>query len=141
MSAPEVFCSVSPRGARAGAVVDTPRMESLGPLAPVFLAALVLGALVQFVLGGALALGRRVPAAGALAVVPESGSGLESCHALYAKAARPVIAAAMAAGERAPHRLFARLDARIVAKAALAAIDPTFRSLANLNTRDDLARV
>lgn len=43
-------------------------METLGPLAPVLLVALVIGALVQFALGGALALGRRIPAAGALAV-------------------------------------------------------------------------
>lgn len=76
-----------------------------------------------------------------LAVVPESQGGLESCHALYAKTALPVIEAAMAGGERAPHRLFGRLHARIVAKAEIAAIDPTFRALANLNTRDDLTRV
>jgi molybdopterin-guanine dinucleotide biosynthesis protein A len=73
-----------------------------------------------------------------LAVVPESAGGPESCHALYARAALPVIAAAMAEGERAPHRLFGRLHAHLIPKAEIAAIDPTFRSLANLNTRDDL---
>jgi molybdopterin-guanine dinucleotide biosynthesis protein A len=75
---------------------------------------------------------------GLLAVVPESPGGPESCHALYARAALPVIEAAMAEGERAPHRLFNRLHAHIIPKAEIAAIDPTFRSLANLNTRDDL---
>lgn len=77
-------------------------------------------------------------AEGLLAVVPESPGGPESCHALYARAALPVIEAAMAAGERAPHRLFGRLHARLIPKAEIGAIDPTFRSLANLNTRDDL---
>ena len=75
---------------------------------------------------------------GLLAVVPESPGGPESCHALYARAALPLIEAALAGGERAPYRLFGRLNARIVPKAAIAAIDPTFRSLANLNTRQDL---
>jgi molybdopterin-guanine dinucleotide biosynthesis protein A len=75
---------------------------------------------------------------GLLAVVPESPGGPESCHALYARAALPVIEAAMAEGERAPHRLFGRLHAHLIPKAEIAAIDPTFRSLANLNTRDDL---
>ena len=78
---------------------------------------------------------------GIMAVVPESAGGLESCHALYAKTALPAIEAAMAEGERAPHRLFRRLDARIVPKAEIAGLDPTFRSLANLNTPDDLKRV
>lgn len=68
MSAINVFCSPFRRGAPRGAVVDRPCMESLGPLAPVFLVALALGALVQFAFGGALVLGRRVPAAAALAV-------------------------------------------------------------------------
>jgi len=77
-------------------------------------------------------------AEGLLAVVPESPGGPESCHALYARAALPVIEAAMAEGERAPHRLFHRLHAHLIPKAEIAAIDPTFRSLANLNTRDDL---
>ena len=78
---------------------------------------------------------------GIMAVVPESAGGLESCHALYAKAALPAIEAAMAEGERAPHRLFRRIATHIVPKAAIAALDPTFRSLANLNTPDDLTRV
>ena len=78
---------------------------------------------------------------GILAVVPESAGGLESCHALYARAALPIIEAAMAEGERAPHRLFRRLAARIVAKAEIAKLDPPVRSLANLNTPDDLKRV
>jgi len=78
---------------------------------------------------------------GIAAVVPESAGGLESCHALYARAALPIIEVAMAEGERAPHRLFRRLNARIVPKADIAALDPTFRSLANLNTPDDLKRV
>jgi molybdopterin-guanine dinucleotide biosynthesis protein A len=77
-------------------------------------------------------------APGLLAVVPESPGGPESCHALYARAALPVIEAAMAEGERAPHRLFGRLHAHLIPKAEIAAVDPTFRSLANLNTRDDL---
>lgn len=77
---------------------------------------------------------------GVLAVVPESEGGLESCHALYARAALPVIEQAMAAGERAPHRLFKKLNARIVPKAEISALDPTFRSLSNLNTPNDLKR-
>lgn len=77
-------------------------------------------------------------AEGLLAVVPESPGGPESCHALYARAALPVIEAAMAEGERAPHRLFHRLHAHLIPKAEIAAVDPTFRSLANLNSRDDL---
>jgi molybdopterin-guanine dinucleotide biosynthesis protein A len=76
--------------------------------------------------------------AGLLAVVPESPGGPESCHALYARTALPVIETAMAEGERAPHRLFVRLRARLIPKAEIAAVDPTFRSLANLNSRDDL---
>jgi molybdopterin-guanine dinucleotide biosynthesis protein A len=79
-------------------------------------------------------------AEGVMAVVPESEGGLESCHALYAKAALPIIEQAMAKGERAPYRLFERLNARIVAKADIAAIDPTFRALSNLNTPEDLKR-
>jgi molybdopterin-guanine dinucleotide biosynthesis protein A len=78
---------------------------------------------------------------GIMAVVPESAGGLESCHALYAKAALPAIEAAMAEGERAPHRLFHRIATHIVPKTEIAALDPTFRSLANLNTPDDLKRV
>lgn len=77
-------------------------------------------------------------AEGLLAVVPESPGGPESCHALYARAALPLIEAALAEGERAPHRLFGRLKARLIPKAEIAAIDPAFRSLANLNTRDDV---
>ena len=80
-------------------------------------------------------------AEGLLAVVPESPGGPESCHALYARAALPLIEAAMAEGERAPYRLFGRLRARLIPKAEIAAIDPTFRSLANLNTPDDLKGV
>jgi molybdopterin-guanine dinucleotide biosynthesis protein A len=76
-----------------------------------------------------------------LAVVPESAGGAESCHALYARAALPVIEAAMAEGERAPHRLFKRLRARLIPKTEIALIDPAFRSLANLNTPDDLKGV
>lgn len=77
-------------------------------------------------------------AEGLLAVVPESPGGPESCHALYARAALPALEAALAEGERAPYRLFGRLNARLIPKSEIAAIDPTFRALSNLNTRDDL---
>jgi molybdopterin-guanine dinucleotide biosynthesis protein A len=77
---------------------------------------------------------------GLLAVVPESAGGLESCHALYAKAALPIIEQAMANGERAPYRLFERLNTRIIPQAEIAALDPTFRTLSNLNTPADLKR-
>jgi molybdopterin-guanine dinucleotide biosynthesis protein A len=74
-------------------------------------------------------------------VVPESGGGVESCHALYARAALPLIEAALNEGERAPHRVFKRIGARVIPKAEIAAVDPEFRSLANLNTPDDLKGV
>jgi molybdopterin-guanine dinucleotide biosynthesis protein A len=83
----------------------------------------------------------RERAEGIPVVTPESPGGVESCHALYARAALPMIEAALAEGERAPHRLFRRIGAQVIPKAEIAAIDPEFRSLANLNTPDDLKGV
>ncbi|MGE5537851.1 MAG: molybdenum cofactor guanylyltransferase [Gemmatimonas sp.] len=83
----------------------------------------------------------RERADGVLAVVPESEGGVESCHALYSRAALPAIEDALREGERAPHRLFKRIGARVIPKADIAAVDPAFRSLANLNTPDDLKGV
>jgi molybdopterin-guanine dinucleotide biosynthesis protein A len=83
----------------------------------------------------------RERAEGIPAVVPESAGGVESCHALYARAALTLIEASLREGERAPHRLFRRIGARVIPKAEIAAVDPEFRSLANLNTPDDLKGV
>jgi molybdopterin-guanine dinucleotide biosynthesis protein A len=77
---------------------------------------------------------------GAEAVVPRVGGRPEPLLARYAARALAAVDAQLDAGERAVHRLLARLDVAWVDEDELRAVDPDLRSLMNVNTPDDLAR-
>ena len=77
-------------------------------------------------------------ACGADAVVPERDGRLEPLHALWSTAVADVIAAALAAGERAPHRMLGRLSAVTIREEDWRRVDPRGDSFTNLNTPDDL---
>jgi molybdenum cofactor guanylyltransferase len=79
-------------------------------------------------------------AAEADVVVPESATGLEPLHAVYARDCLPVLAALLASGERRVTALFARVRVCRVPAADLLALDPSGRAFDNVNTPEELAR-
>jgi molybdopterin-guanine dinucleotide biosynthesis protein A len=73
------------------------------------------------------------------AIVPRLVSGLEPLCARYDRALAPLVAAALASGQRALHRLIDRImNPRFVTEAQLRRLDPELRSFTNINTPDDL---
>ncbi|HET6148458.1 MAG TPA: molybdenum cofactor guanylyltransferase [Polyangia bacterium] len=83
----------------------------------------------------------RDTAPGAPAVVPRVADRAEPLLARYARAIAPVVAAQIAAGAHALVDLLARLDVAWIDEPELRALDPGLRSLVNVNTPADLARL
>lgn len=70
-------------------------------------------------------------------VVPLTAEALSPMCAIYDREVLPVIAEALAAGERKVMGLFPRLEVHYVREDELRPYDPELRSLANLNTPED----
>jgi molybdopterin-guanine dinucleotide biosynthesis protein A len=83
----------------------------------------------------------RDGAPGAAALVPRLGGRAEPLLARYARTIAPVVAEQIAAGRHALVDLLARLGVTWIDEPELRALDPQLRSIANVNTRADLARL
>ncbi|MBI3725731.1 molybdenum cofactor guanylyltransferase [bacterium] len=86
-----------------------------------------------------VALARENPSAGA--VVPRTARGLHPLHAVYGKALLPLLRERARSRKLALHEALALGGALEVPESELRRFDPDLRSLENLNTRSDLARV
>ena len=73
------------------------------------------------------------------AVVPRVDGRAEPLHAAYHRRLAPLVSRRLEAGERAMHAFLACLRVHWLDEAALRAIDPDLRSLANANTPAELA--
>ncbi|HYT78292.1 MAG TPA: NTP transferase domain-containing protein [Actinomycetota bacterium] len=73
------------------------------------------------------------------AVVPRTGSGPEPLHAVYSRAALPILRSALADRELALHMVLSRLRVRWVDQDEWATADPSGRFAVNLNVEGDLA--
>jgi molybdopterin-guanine dinucleotide biosynthesis protein A len=80
----------------------------------------------------------HAPAAAAL--VPRVGGRAEPLLARWGAACLPVVAARLAAGQRAVHAIFDAVATAWLDEPALRAVDPDLRSFTNVNTPEDLAR-
>jgi len=76
----------------------------------------------------------------AAAVVPRAGGQPQPLLARYAVRLQPIIAARLAGGRRAVHRLFDEVDVTWLDEAALRTVDPALDSLRDVNTPADLDR-
>lgn len=83
----------------------------------------------------------RDAAPAAQAVVPRPGLHPEPLLARYARSAAAPIAAALAAQTLRTSAVLAALDVHWLDEATLRAVDPELRSLQNVNTPEDLARI
>jgi molybdenum cofactor guanylyltransferase len=75
------------------------------------------------------------------AVVPKVGEELETLHAVYTRACVAPIERALAAGGRRVTSFFADVRVRTIGEADLRDLDPDLRSVTNVNTPEELARV
>jgi molybdopterin-guanine dinucleotide biosynthesis protein A len=75
------------------------------------------------------------------AVVPRVAGRAEPLLARWGRACLPVVEARLAAGERAVHAIFDVVRTAWLDEPALRAVDPALRSLANVNTPEDLRRI
>jgi molybdopterin-guanine dinucleotide biosynthesis protein A len=75
------------------------------------------------------------------AVVPRWRGRLEPLHALWSRAALPVLEAALRSGDPSLQWLTREVGAAVVEEDDWAAADPGGRSLENVNTPEDLARL
>lgn len=73
------------------------------------------------------------------AIVPRLARGLEPLCARYDRALAPLVAAALASGQRALHRLLGSINACVLNEEQLRRLDPDLRSFVNINTPGDLA--
>jgi molybdopterin-guanine dinucleotide biosynthesis protein A len=78
---------------------------------------------------------------GADAVLVRTGGGLEPLHAFWSAACLPVLARLLAEGQPSFKELARAVRARVVEEADWRAVDPALRSLANVNTPGDAARL
>jgi molybdopterin-guanine dinucleotide biosynthesis protein A len=76
----------------------------------------------------------------AWAVVPRVAGRAEPLLARWGRACLPVVEAHLDAGERAAHAIFDGVRTAWLDEPALRAVDPELRSLANVNTPEDLRR-
>jgi molybdopterin-guanine dinucleotide biosynthesis protein A len=83
----------------------------------------------------------RDAAPGAPAVVPRIAGRAEPLLARYARAVAPIVVEQIAAGRYALIDLLARLDVTWLDEPELRALDPELRSILNVNTPQDLARL
>ena len=74
-------------------------------------------------------------------VIPESDSGLEPLHALYATSCLPAIEAALSTGRKRIVSFFDDVQVEQVPLAEVAAIDPAGRGFWNINTPEDYYRM
>lgn len=148
--------AVADREAGAGAGMGTGGRSAgtLGPLAGLdaILAALPDGAAAVVCVAGdmpfldpALIEHLRDAAPGATALVPRVGGRPDPLLARYARAVAPIVAEQLAGGRYAMMGLLARLEARLdvtwIEEPELRALDPELRSLVNVNSPADLARL
>jgi molybdenum cofactor guanylyltransferase len=73
------------------------------------------------------------------AVVPQTGAEYEPLHAIYRRTCHNPIVRRIAQGDRRVISFFADVRLRAIEEAAWRVIDPTGRSLVNLNTPGDLS--
>jgi molybdenum cofactor guanylyltransferase len=94
------------------------------------------GAVIDRVLAGA----SGAPAVGA--IVPRVGGFPEPLLAAYHASAAPVLAAAVARGEKSPSRVLSSgaVDVAWIEEAELRSLDPELRSVASVNEAADLER-
>lgn len=74
-------------------------------------------------------------------VVPRLSAGLEPLVAIYGRAARSALEEALKRGERALHRVLARMRVCEVSESTLREVDPELDGFLNINTPADLERV
>ena len=113
---------------------------ALAALSPGVDAVVCVAADMPFLAPGVLALVRD-EAPGAMAVAPRIAGRPEPLLARYARDAAPIVGEQIARGAHAMTELLARLSARWIEEAALRALDPELRSILNVNTPEDLARL
>jgi molybdopterin-guanine dinucleotide biosynthesis protein A len=74
------------------------------------------------------------------AIIPESGGGLEPLHAVYGKAAIPVIEDALSRGRKKIVECCRGMNTTIIPREEVGRIDPEFISFRNINTPEDYYR-
>jgi FdhD protein len=82
----------------------------------------------------------RLPG-GVDAVIPETSSGLEPLHAVYAKSGLPRMEKMLQEGERSILTFIDRAKIRLVPRDRVAALDPDYASFRNVNTPEDYQRL
>jgi molybdopterin-guanine dinucleotide biosynthesis protein A len=131
-------------------VADRSGGQSLGPIAGLdaVLAALPVGIPAVVCVAGdmpfldpALLEHLRDAAPGAAALVPRVAGRPDPLLARYARSVAPIIAEQITLGRYAMMDLLARLDVTWVDEPELRSLDPELRSLVNINTAADLARL
>lgn len=75
------------------------------------------------------------------AVVPESPNGLEPLLAIYSKRCLPAISELIDSGDFRISSLFSAVPTKFVSASKIKAVDPDFRSFANINTPEDLKTI
>jgi FdhD protein len=73
-------------------------------------------------------------------VLPESDSGLEPLHAVYAKSCLPAMEEALKSGTRKIIDCFDWSEVSVLSKEEIAALDPGFQSFRNINTPEEYFR-
>jgi molybdopterin-guanine dinucleotide biosynthesis protein A len=71
-------------------------------------------------------------------VVPQRDGRLEPLHAVWSSTVAGDVTTALDAGERAVHRVLARLNVATIAEDEWCAVDPSGASFTNINTPDEL---
>lgn len=74
-------------------------------------------------------------------VIPESESGLEPLHAIYAKGCLAAMNEVLASGKGKIIACFDHLKVVVVSRQEIAGIDPLFRSFRNINTPEEYFRI
>jgi molybdopterin-guanine dinucleotide biosynthesis protein A len=78
---------------------------------------------------------------GELAVVPMWKGVTQPLHALWSRAALPIVERMITAGDPSLRAIVRGVGARIISEQAWAAVDPTGRAFENANTAEDLVRL
>jgi molybdopterin-guanine dinucleotide biosynthesis protein A len=146
---PEILVVSNSPGKYAGYAVDVTADElpGLGPLGGLHAALGRVGRPYAFVVACDMPFLRSEPIRflvsridHADAIVPRWGGDVEPLHAVYAKALRPRIAAAIAGGARAIRDLLPLVQVDYVAEAEMEGISGAEESFRNVNTPEEAAR-
>jgi molybdenum cofactor guanylyltransferase len=130
-----------------GARVVADAHPDTGPLGAIVTALDAARAGAVFVIGGDMpgvpaalvtALAALHAAGGADVTAAESSRGLEPLAAIYGRAARPALAAALASGDLSLHRALDRVRLAVMPARDVAAFGDPDRLFRNINTPDDL---